>query len=106
MCEVKENSNYRKTQKARNPKNSNSINDAIASTSALSIGTKLWSRIQVFRGKFLFEKAYVLQCGNFMIFLSLRFYVKSIFGILDRKSKSTILTHLEAGASKCIGGCV
>ena len=23
------------------------------------------------------------QCGNFMIFLSLRFYVKSIFGILD-----------------------
>ena len=34
------------------------------------------------------------QCGNLMIFQSLRFYVKSILGILS--SKSAILTHSEA----------
>ena len=34
------------------------------------------------------------QCGNFMIFLSLRFYVKSILGH-SRSAKSAILTHLE-----------
>ena len=27
-------------------------------------------------------RVYMTQCGNFIIFLSLRFYVKSIFGIL------------------------
>ena len=35
------------------------------------------------------------QCGNFMIFLSLRFYVKSILGH-SRSAKSAILTHLMA----------
>ena len=35
------------------------------------------------------------QCGNFTIFLSLWFYVKSIFGD-SRSAKSAILTHLEA----------
>ena len=38
-----------------------------------------------------------MQCGNFMIFLSLRFYVKSILWILhSRSAYSAILTHLEA----------
>ena len=37
-----------------------------------------------------------LECENFIIFLSLRFYVKSIFGILDRSAKYAILTHLQA----------
>ena len=31
----------------------------------------------------LTEKMAVPQCGNFMIFLSVRFYVTSIFGILE-----------------------
>ena len=35
------------------------------------------------------------QCGNFMIFLSLRFYVKLDFGIYWL-SIPAILTHLEA----------
>ena len=35
------------------------------------------------------------QCGNLMIFLSLRFYVKSILGIVEVQ-KSAISTHLEA----------
>ena len=33
------------------------------------------------------------QCGNFMIFLSLRFYVKSILGILHRWAKSAIISN-------------
>ena len=39
--------------------------------------------------------AFVSQCENFMIFLSLRFYVKSISSI-SRCEKSAIFTHLEA----------
>ena len=35
------------------------------------------------------------QCGNFMIFLSLRFYVKSILEN-SRSAKSAILTHSQA----------
>ena len=35
------------------------------------------------------------QCGKFKIFLSLRFYVKSNFGVC-RSAKYAILTHLEA----------
>ena len=35
------------------------------------------------------------QCGNFRIFLSLIFYVKSILGD-SRSAKSIILPHLEA----------
>ena len=31
----------------------------------------------------LTEKMAILQCGNFMIFLSVRFYVKSILEILE-----------------------
>ena len=34
------------------------------------------------------------QCGNFMTFLSLRFYVKSIL-VNSTSAKSAILTHLE-----------
>ena len=34
----------------------------------------------------------VAQCGNYMIFLSLRFYVKSILGS-SRSAESDILTH-------------
>ena len=36
-----------------------------------------------------------VQCGNFIILLSLRFYVKSILGY-SRWAKSAIWTHLEA----------
>ena len=36
------------------------------------------------------------QCGNFMIFLSVRFCVKSILGTLSRSAKSAILTDLQA----------
>ena len=36
------------------------------------------------------------QCGNFMIFLSLRIYMKSIFGIRYTSAKSAIFTNLEA----------
>ena len=35
------------------------------------------------------------QCGNFIIFLSLRFFVKSILGSV-KVLKSAIFTHLEA----------
>ena len=35
------------------------------------------------------------QCGNFMIFLSLRFYVKAIF-VESISAESAILTHLGA----------
>ena len=38
----------------------------------------------------------VPQCGNFMIFFFyLRFYVKSIFGILHTSAKSAILTDFQ-----------
>ena len=36
------------------------------------------------------------QCENFMIFPSLGFYVKLIFGILDRSVKSALSTHVNA----------
>ena len=39
--------------------------------------------------------AFVSQCKNFMIFVSLRFYVKSILGD-SYNAKSAILIHLEA----------
>ena len=45
---------------------------------------------------FVTKKVHTIQCGNFMIFLSLRFSVKSTIGILCRGAKSAILTHLEA----------
>ena len=38
---------------------------------------------------------FTAQCGNFIIFLSSRFYVKSVFWD-SRSANSTILTHLEA----------
>ena len=33
--------------------------------------------------RFVLKKVYKTQCGNFRIFLSLRFYVKSVLGILE-----------------------
>ena len=53
-------------------------------------------RIQVhlykIRNKLLLHQ----QCGNFRIFLSLRFYVKSILWMISRSSKTAILTILKA----------
>ena len=41
--------------------------------------------------------AWNTQCGNFRIFLSLRFYVKSILGILEVKNeKSVVWAELES----------
>ena len=52
----------------------------------------------LFRCKFGEEKeedAGTSQCGKFMIFLSFKSYVKSIFGD-SRIAKSAFFTHLEA----------
>ena len=42
-----------------------------------------------------FCKLPISQCGNFIICLSVRFYVKSIIGILEVQNLPFYLTHLE-----------
>ena len=49
--------------------------------------TKTWKGFQNFCGNALCNSTAVgSQCGNFLIFLSLRFYVKSIFGIIEMQN--------------------
>ena len=44
------------------------------------------------------SKGVFSQCGNFMIFLSLRFYVKSLLGILEMQNLPFIIfTRSEFG---------
>ena len=66
----------------------------------IRIGLENWSKLQVSKSKQSSTthsvKYFSAQCVNFIIFLSLRFYVKSILEILARSSKSVILTDLEA----------
>ena len=55
----------------------------------------------VFMGSKIHNETYidvvgVSQCGNFMIFLSLRFYVKSILWNLEVQIRPFYSTHLEA----------
>ena len=59
---------------------------------SFKICSRIWRYFQeAFSEKSLGYHSMYIQCENFMIFLSLRFYVKSIFGIL----RSAIPTHLE-----------
>ena len=72
----------------------------LASRHFIPVQIRFWKAISVMHSTCCYLAGRFPQQGNFMIILSLRFCVKSIFGIL-KSTKSAVVTHLDFRGSEC-----